>query len=321
MSCFVLHLRSLRALCRICVSNRRFTPVLACLIFTVGLAEPRIATGQDNQLSPQQLEMLQRFASIQWMQGPTTARIGAMAEIAIPEGYQYANAGDAQTLLELYGNPRNPNILGAIVPIAEDVDWTLIFKFDAIGYVKDADKESIDANEILSNFQAGLPSMNEARRSIGADECRSISWMEKPFYDAQTNNLTWALRLGFDGGDSVNYDIRILGRRGVMEATLLDSPETYAKSIPEVKRVLSGFNYVSGEKYAEWKQGDKIAAYGLTGLVAGGGLAVAAKTGLLGKLGVILAKGGKAIILAVVVLFGAGMSVVKRLFGGGTEPA
>ena len=288
--------------------------VVAAFVFAIGASG---VYAQEDQLTAEQQQMLQRFASIQWTKGPTTARIGTMAEIQIPEGYQFASSCDAQTLLELYGNPRNPNILGAIVPLAEDSDWTLIFKFDGIGYVKDADQEAIDADEILSSFQSGLPDMNAARRAIGADQCSSISWMEKPFYDPQTNNLTWALRLGFAEGDSVNYDIRILGRRGVMEATLLDSPETYAKSIPDVKQVLTGFSFTSGEKYAEWKQGDKLAAYGLTGLVAGGGLAMAAKTGLLGKLGLLFAKGGKAIILAIVVIFGGLMSVMKRLLGGG----
>jgi uncharacterized membrane-anchored protein len=292
--------------------------VVAVLFISAG---PRRVFAQEQQLTPEQQLMLQRLSSIQWVEGPTTARIGTMAEIQIPAGYQFASSGDAQTLLEVYGNPRDPGILGAIVPMAEDASWTLIFKFDDIGYVQDADKESIDADEILSTFQSGLPDMNEARRAVGAAECNGISWMEKPFYDPQTNNLTWALRLGFNDGDSVNYDIRILGRRGVMEATLLDSPETYAKSIPDVKQVLTGFTFTSGEKYAEWQQGDKIAAYGLTGLVAGGGLAMAAKTGLLGKLGLLFAKGGKAIILAIVVIFGAGVSIVKRLLGGGGETA
>ncbi|HBJ37593.1 MAG TPA: DUF2167 domain-containing protein [Planctomycetaceae bacterium] len=303
---------------RIGIGSVVVVAVAAVLLTVIG---PRDVSAQEQQLTPEQQQMLQRLSSIQWVEGPTTARIGTMAEIQIPAGYQFANATDAQTLLEVYGNPRNPGILGAIVPMAEDASWTLIFKFDDIGYVQDADKESIDADEILSSFQSGLGSMNEARRAVGAAECSSISWMEKPFYDPQTNNLTWALRLGFNDGDSVNYDIRILGRRGVMEATLLDSPETYAKSIPDVKQVLTGFAFTSGEKYAEWQQGDKIAAYGLTGLVAGGGLAMAAKTGLLGKLGLLLAKGGKAIILAVVVIFGAGMSIVKRLLGGGGQAA
>jgi uncharacterized membrane-anchored protein len=303
---------------RVCVWS---AVVVAVAILCSLAVAPGSVSAQENPLTPEQQQMMERFASIQWTEGPATERVGAMAEIQIPAGYQFTSANGAQTLLELYGNPRDPSILGAIVPMAEGASWTLIFKFDAIGYVQDADKESIDADEILSTFQAGLPDMNAARRAVGAAECSGINWMEKPFYDPQTNNLTWALRLGFNDGDSVNYDIRILGRRGVMEATLLDSPETYAKSIPDVKQVLTGFAFTTGEKYSEWQQGDKIAAYGLTGLVAGGGLAMAAKTGLLGKLGVLLAKGGKAIILAVVVIFGAGFSVVKRLFGGGGETA
>ncbi len=303
---------------RVCVWSSMVVAVAVVCSFAFASGS---VSAQEGPLTPEQQQMMERFASIQWTEGPTTERVGTMAEIQVPAGYQFTSASGAQTLLELYGNPRDPGILGAIVPMAEGASWTLIFKFDDIGYVKDADKESIDAEEILSSFQAGLPGMNEARRAVGAAQCSGISWMERPFYDPQTNNLTWALRLGFNDGDSVNYDIRILGRRGVMEATLLDSPETYAKSIPDVKQVLTGFAFTSGEKYSEWQQGDKIAAYGLTGLVAGGGLAMAAKTGLLGKLGVLLAKGGKAIILAVVVIFGAGMSIVKRLLGGGGETA
>ena len=44
------------------------------------------------------------------------------------------------------------------------------------------------------------------------------------------------------------------------------------------------FVFEDGRKYTDFKKGDKIAKYGLTGLVLGGGLAVAAKTGLLQKL-------------------------------------
>jgi len=52
-------------------------------------------------------------------------------------------------------------------------------------------------------------------------------------------------------------------------------------------------------------------------LVAGGAAVAAAKTGLLAKLGVLFAKGGKAIILGIVVFFGAIGSFLKKLLGGG----
>ena len=61
---------------------------------------------------------------------------------------------------------------------------------------------------------------------------------------------------------------------------------------------------MTGESYAEYRKGDKVAEYGLTALIAGGTLAVAAKTGLLGKL-------IKPIIIGVVAL-GA---VLKKFWG------
>jgi len=281
--------------------------------------ETEPAQAQEEELSGEELAQMAKYNSIQWQEGPAKVQIGSMGEMLLPAGYRFAGDTGAQTLLELYGNPPNSRILGAVVPTAEDADWTLIFQFDDVGYVKDEDKDSIDAAEILSNFQAGLPEMNRVRREMGADECMGISWMEQPFYDPQTNNLTWALNLAFAGGGSVNYDIRMLGRRGVMEATLLGDPATYTKSLPQVKELLGAYSFTSGNKYTEWTQGDKVAAYGLTGLVAGGGLALAAKSGLLAKLGLLLAKGGKAIILGIVVLGGVIFSFIKKFFGGNNE--
>jgi len=290
-------------------------PLLFALV-TLGIAP---ALAQEPELTDAQVLQMTKYNSIQWQEGPVKVQIGNMGELQLPAGYRYAGGTGAQTLLELYGNPPNPRILGAVVPSAEDADWTLIFQFDDVGYVKDEDKDSIDAAEILSSFQAGLPEMNRVRREMGADECSGISWMEQPFYDSQTNNLTWAINLAFSDGSSVNYDIRMLGRKGVMEATLLGDPATYTKSLPQVKELLSAYAFTSGNKYTEWTQGDKVAAYGLTGLVAGGGLALAAKSGLLAKFGLLLAKGGKAIILAIVVVVGFVFNFVRKLFGGNNE--
>lgn len=268
-------------------------------------------------MNASQLEMMQQFASIQWESGPTVGKIGNIAQIEVPKGYQFTAAAGAQKLLELYGNPPDDAILAAIVPEAEDNDWTLVFEFDDIGYVDDSDRDSIDAGELMSMFQSGLEPGNSQRRALGLEEMTSISWQEEPFYDPQTNNLTWALKLDFTSGSTINYDIRLLGRRGVMKATLLADPSRYARQVPEVKSVLSKFSFTDGNKYSQWTQGDKIAGVGLAGLVAGGAVVAASKTGLLAKLGLLFAKAGKAIIVGLIVFIGAIGSFIKRLFGGG----
>ncbi|MEZ6087560.1 MAG: DUF2167 domain-containing protein [Pirellulaceae bacterium] len=277
-------------------------------------AEPNL-----DGMPAEQQEMIRKMLSIDWKTGPTTGNIGTMAKINVPEGYRFTEAAGAQTLLEVYGNPRNPNILAAMEPLSENETWTLIFQFDSIGYVKDEDKDALDADDLMSTFRAGIEPGNQRRRAMGAEELRSINWAEKPFYDSETNNLTWALNLAFDSGNSINYDIRVLGRRGVMEVTLIGDPETYSQAVPTVKNLLTGYSFTDGNKYSEWVPGDKVAEYGLAGLVAGGAIAAAAKTGLLSKLGLLIAKGGKAIILVFVVIGGAILSAFKRLFGGGGD--
>ena len=68
-------------------------------------------------------------------------------------------------------------------------------------------------------------------------------------------------------------------RTGYEAATLVSSPDSLQQDIVAFKSALKGFDFNAGEKYSEFKQGDRIAEFGLAALVAGGAAAVAVKTG------------------------------------------
>ena len=87
------------------------------------------------------------------------------------------------------------------------------------------------------------------------------------------------MRAESEGLPVVNYNTRLLGRGGVMEVTLVTDPALLAETLPKFKTMLSGFDFVKGQKYAEFRPGDKMAAYGLTGLIVGGGTAALVKSG------------------------------------------
>ena len=87
----------------------------------------------------------------------------------------------------------------------------------------------------------------------------------------------------------VNYTTRLLGRSGVMSATLVSSVDSLPSDTQEFKTTLQKFQYVAGEQYAEFKEGDKVAEYGLAALVLGGAAAVATKKGLWAVIGGFLA--------------------------------
>ena len=132
--------------------------------------------------------------------------------------------------------------------------------------------------------------------------------------------MKWALNLSSSRdnykGVWINESIRLLGRGGIMNVTLVADTDLYADATRDADAMLTGhFNYVSGHRYAEWRSGDKIAAYGLSALVLGGGAAVAAKLGLFSQLGVFLAKMWKFVVVAVAAIGSFLVRLFRRITG------
>ena len=85
--------------------------------------------------------------SLQWTVGPGSAKIGNQAEIKVPAGARFTGSQGTRKLLEMMHNPTNGSELGLLTN--DELDWFVIFEFEDIGYVKDADKEKLDGNAIL----------------------------------------------------------------------------------------------------------------------------------------------------------------------------
>lgn len=270
------------------------------LLLAFLLAWPVFAPAQENPTIETELRKLA------WQLGPVEAKIGDKATIKVPDGYLFLDAKNTSRFLELMGNPpRDGHYLLAPKTLA----WFAVFSFDASGYVKDDEK--IDPDALLKSLKENDEAANEERTRLGMHKIYTDGWEVPPHYDSQTKRLEWGMRLRNEqGGTNVNYTSRLLGRTGVMSATLVTGTGTLAADSATFKSVLEGYSYVSGEKYSEFKQGDKLAAYGLGALVLGGAAAVAAKKGLFAVIGGFLAAFWK-IIVGVVI---AGWAGLKSLF-------
>jgi uncharacterized membrane-anchored protein len=249
-------------------------------------------------------------SSITWQIGPGVAPLQNAAEIKLPKGYRFAGAADTQRMLKASGEPVSGQEMGMIAP--DEGDWRVFFDFSDTGYVKDDDKDKLDADKLLKSIIAGNKQGNKIREKAGSAPLNIIGWDKPPFYDETTHNLEWALRMESEGQPLLNYNTRLLGRRGVTEVVLVCSPDKLNETLPPFKELIAGFSYKPGETYAEYKQGDKLAKYGLTALVAGGAVAIAAKTGLLAGLILFLKKGWKLVVIGVVAI---GAFVKRLIFG------
>lgn len=246
---------------------------------------------------------------IEWKAGPTTGALGRIAEVEIPEGFYFCDGNDTRTLFEAMGNLTSGQEVGAIAPVDPNETWLVEFSFNDVGYIKDDDKDALDADAMLRSIREDTARGNEERRRRGIGELEVLGWEVEPRYDERTNNLEWALLGANDeGGRFVNHNTRLLGRRGVMKALLIADPEDLDRLLPTFHGLLDGFSYTEGNRYAEFREGDKIAKYGLAALVTGGATFAAIKSGLFAKL-------WKPIVGALVIVAAFFKRIVGSLFG------
>lgn len=245
---------------------------------------------------------------LRWARGPGTAPIGdELAEIDLGENQVFLDAAGTQRMLEMGGNPVSGAELATVAPLSDDEGWFVVFEWSDIGYVKDDEGEDLDADALLEQIRAGNEQANEERERRGWSKLDIVGWQEPPFYDSETHNLTWSIIGESPEGRSVNRLIKLLGRRGVMSATLVASPEELEAAIPKVDALLAGYRFQPGNTYAEFVPGkDRMAEIGLTALIAGGAGVALLKSGLLARFWKLLVVAGGAVVAGIGRLFGRG---------------
>jgi uncharacterized membrane-anchored protein len=239
-------------------------------------------------------------SDLNWKIGPEEGLIGNKAKIYIPEGYAFLGSRDTKKLMEMMENIPGEN---EYVFAPNDLSWFAVFEFDSVGYVKD--NETLDAQSLLDTVTRGTEQGNVERRKRGWSTMTILGWRFQPRYDKQSNLLEWAFLAKEDrsNGKIINYNTRILGRTGVMKVVLVADPDILDTAVYAFKRAINGYSFVSGERYAEYREGDRVAEFGLAALVAGGAAAVATKKGFWAAIVAFFLAAKKLVIAAVIGLF------------------
>lgn len=250
-----------------------------------------------------------------FIEGPAKVQLEKVAQLEVPAGYTFLDGKTFRALMKKEGEPVSGQELGMLVSTNEDC--SIVFSFSPEGYVKDDDKDKLDPDKLLNSIKRGTAEANKVRAKAGHPPIEVVGWDVPPKYDSTTHNLEWAIRGSVEGQAILNYDTRLLGRKGVMQVKLIVDPEKLAATLPAFRSLLDGYSFQTGESYAEYRPGDKMAKYGLTALVVGGGAVAAAKFGLFAWLAIFFKKAWKLVIVA----FAAVAAFFKRLFSGrGARP-
>ncbi|HXF09215.1 MAG TPA: DUF2167 domain-containing protein [Desulfuromonadaceae bacterium] len=294
---------------------------LAVLFLAGFMAVSGLVRAQENtNISPRVAAILK---SLKYQQGDIDLK-GGLAKLTVPKEFNYLGPDDAETVLvKLWGNPpSDQKPLGLLIPAgmtpATSNAWIVTIEYSEDGYVKDNDASKINYDDLLKQMQKGVAESNEARKKEGYPTVDLLGWAASPHYDGGTHKLYWAKRLKFEGDDNetLNYNIRMLGRRGVLELNAVAAVDQFPEIDKRTPEILGMVDFKEGNRYADFdSKTDKVAEYGIAALVAGGLLGAAAKLGFFKLLWVGILAFKKLIIIGAIAV-GA---FVKKLFGkGGT---
>ena len=285
------------------VGSLRILAVVAAAFLLAGVCTARAEESQDTRAE----EFRAKLRALDWVRGPRDITVSGNSTLSLPEGYVYLDAANTKKFLELNENLSS----GKEVMIApKSLRWSAYLVFEDAGYVKDDEK--LDADAILKTLKANNQAGNEERRRRGWTDLTLVGWSTPPAYNDTTKRLEWATLLRSQNQDATNFFTKILDRRGFTSVILVSSPEDAPGATADLNKVLTGYRFNTGDTYAEWRPGDKVAEYGLAGLIVGGAVAAAAKTGLLKGLFVALAAAWKLVVAAVLALLAGLKSLFKR---------
>jgi len=256
----------------------------------------------------------QFMASLRFQSGKIDLPNG-IAALDLPANFRYLNPEDSARVLEqAWGNPPGGTTLGMIFPTnvspLSQEGWGIVVTYEEDGHVSDSDADSIDYKEMLENMQASMGEANEERKKQGYEPVSLVGWAETPSYDKSSHKLYWAKELAFGDAQqhTLNYNIRVLGRKGVLVLNAVAGMNQIGMIKTEMPQVLASTNFKAGNGYNDFDSNtDQVATYGIAALVAGG---VAAKMGFFAKIFALLIAFKKLILLGLIAV-GVG---IKKFF-------
>ncbi|MGY4514582.1 DUF2167 domain-containing protein [Lysobacter sp. HA18] len=281
------------------------------------LAVAPLAHAQDAD-DAQAKQKVQTFVSSLHFEDGNVALGDAKAHVDLGSDFRYLAHDDARRVLEdLWGNPPDDDIVGLVVPrspsLAEDGSWAVVVTQAHDGHVSDDDAQKIDYTDLLADMKKGTDEANDERKKGGFGALHIVGWAVPPRYDASSKKLYWAKEVDFEGETThtLNYDIRVLGRDGYLSFNAVSAMADLPTVKTGMEQLLPRVSFDSGARYADFdKSTDKVAAYGLAALVAGG---IAAKTGLFAKLGLLLL-GLKKLLIPLFLAITAGFRKITGMF-------
>ena len=232
--------------------------------FTLAAALFLPAWADDTKPTPEQLaafnKIRQTIGELQYQSGEISL-VGGKAKIKLSENFRFLDPANARkVLVDVWNNPPEAgSVTGMVVPkdlnFLDENGWAAIIQWKDEGYVKDSDFEGTDFSKMLAQLKEQSAEANTERVKRGFPPMELSGWATSPHYDKPSHKLYWAKSYKVNGPDQqLNYDIRVLGRSGYLEISILSAMSQLHDIEAKAPTILGMVDFTDGNRYADFSR-------------------------------------------------------------------
>ncbi|MFY0254293.1 DUF2167 domain-containing protein [Chitinophaga sp. 30R24] len=177
----------------------------------------------------------------------------------VPAGYRLLDASQTRVLVEhLWSNPEDSNTRGMLLPERMgpmDKNFRgIVITFEPSGHLEEQVATKINYNKLLLDMEDALRYQNVLRRQKGAGIITGMYWAFPPFFDKRNHLLHWGRVLRFENNlpPVLNYEIRLLGRRGAICFTAIGKVTEMQQIRKQLQMIIAATHFTNGNTYADF---------------------------------------------------------------------
>lgn len=266
---------------------------LLVLFLAFATLAPAIALAQ---IPTTEAERQAVFKSLTWRTGETLKLPISSAQLSVPPAIRALVGPDAVKFYEALNGLAAPAGLEAVLHAPAN-GATLYVQKASVGYIRLDDWLELDADALLKQVSEQTEEANSKRKAAGVDQLHVVGWIERPQLDKTAATARWAFEVRDGDTPVINSIALVLTRDGFYKLTWVGEKSTVKSGLLEAG--IANLSVPPGSRHSDYKPGDKVAEYGIAGLIAAMlGVKIAAKVGLLALAAIFLKKFGVILVAA-----------------------
>ena len=253
-------------------------------------------------------------SKLKWLQEGHHELPQSGSELAIPEDHILLTGKDAILYRNLIDCIAIDGSIEAVLFSKHEPYDSVIFKsYHQEGYIPSNDWAEMNDKALMAAIMENTEEANCQRQEQGIEErIEVLGWLKAPEYNPKTNTVYWAIEAS-QGSDRIANSVALkLSRHGYEQLTWVTPKVFYKAKGGELDLALHAHQFPMGDRYEDYVSSDKMAPYGIAGLVASVAGAKVAQDKEISSVFLLIKKFAGFIAAACIVLFYSAVKFLKQ---------